>query len=245
MPGDCPDRYETATASGDDIVICDLEAALPPEHEATARANDVADWLGRMGAACVRLRALDIPFFDANCAALAKLPGLRGIPIPNAAGPERLAALGAAIGFSVRIAALIGSALGIHRAYEIAAIAGVVRLAFDSIDFALDTGATEDDLSLLYARAGLVSANAHKARRLGFSGRFCVHPHHVRAVNEAFAPTDDEVPWARTVTAAARERGASRNDTRMIDKPVADRACQILKQAKPPAASMSHEGRTP
>jgi citrate lyase subunit beta / citryl-CoA lyase len=268
VPGDRPDRFEKAAASGADAVICDLEDAVPAEHKAAARAN-VAEWLGRTGTACVRLNAMDSPYFDAECAALAKLPGLRGVLVPKATGPAGYAALSAALGSGVRIVALIESALGLHRAYAIAASPGVARLAFGSIDFALDVGATEDDLSLLYARSALVvasraanlvapidgvttalddvelvGAEAAKARRLGFGGKLCVHPRQVSAVNQAFTPTDEELRWARQVVESTTDDGANRVDGLMVDKPVADRARQILSQAGPPTASADHELNT-
>src|SRR5665213_2024094 len=269
VPGDRPDRFEKAVASGADAVICDLEDAVPDKHKDTARAN-VARWLSRTGVACVRIKAMDSPYFDADCAALAQLPGLLGVLVPKAAEPVGFAALNAALGSDVRIVALIETALGIHRAYEIAATPGVARLAFGSIDFALDAGATEDDLSLLYARSALVvasraanlaapidgvttsldddelvRADASKARRLGFGGKLCVHPRQVGAANNAFTPTDDEVRWASRVVENATDAGASRVDGLMVDKPVAERARRILKQAGSPAASADHELNTP
>ena len=269
VPGDRPDRFEKAAASGADAVICDLEDAVAPEHKTIARQN-VAEWLSRGGMAYVRVNATDSPYFDADGAALANLPGLRGVVVPKATEPASLAALGTALGTAVRIVALIESALGLHRAYEIASTPGVARLAFGSIDFALDTGATEDDLSLLYARSALVVASraanlsapidgvttalddvdlvgvdATKGRRLGFGGKLCVHPRQVPAVNEAFTPTDDEVRWARQIVNNTTDNRASRVDGLMVDKPIADRARQILRQAEPPAVAADHKPNTP
>lgn len=269
VPGDRPDRFEKAATSGADAVICDLEDAVAPEHKAVAREN-VASWLGRTGVACVRVNAMDSPYFDDDCAALATLPGLRGVVVPKATEPAALAALGAVFGAGVRIVALIESALGLHRAYEIAATPEVARLAFGSIDFALDIGATEDDLSLLYARSALVVASRAanisapvdgvttaltdvelvgaatlKARRLGLSGKLCVHPGQVGAVNQAFMPTDDEVRWARRVVENAADDRASRVDGLMVDKPVAERARRILRRAGSATTSADHQRSAP
>ena len=269
VPGDRPERFEKAAASGAEAVICDLEDAVAAESKSAARAN-VVDWLSRGGRACVRINAVDTPYFNDDCAALMQLPGLVGVVVPKAMEPASLAALGAALGPDDIIVALIESALALHRAYEIAATRGVARLAFGSVDFALDTGATENDLSLLYARSALVvasraaslpgpidgvttalddvelvRADAMKARHLGFGGKLCVHPRQVGAVHEAFMATDDELRWARHIVGSATDDGASRADGLMIDKPVVDRARRILDQAGSRLTALSGNESSP
>lgn len=74
---------------------------------------------------------------------------------------------------------------------------------------------------------------ARRARRLGFRGAMVVHPSQVAVLNEAFAPTAEEVDWARRVVAGDRAaraegRGAFRLDGRMVDPPVVRRAEEIL-----------------
>ena len=74
---------------------------------------------------------------------------------------------------------------------------------------------------------------ARRARRLGFRGALVVHPSQVGVLNEAFAPTAEEVDWARRVVAGdraarAQGRGAFQLDGRMVDPPVVRRAEEIL-----------------
>ena len=68
-----------------------------------------------------------------------------------------------------------------------------------------------------------------RARKLGFEGASCIHPAQVPILNEEFAPTADEVDYARRVIAAADEaaaagRGSATVDGKMIDIPIVDRA---------------------
>ena len=77
---------------------------------------------------------------------------------------------------------------------------------------------------------------ARRARRLGFRGAMVVHPSQVGPLNEAFAPTAEELDWARrvvTADAAARAegRGAFPIDGKMVDAPVVRRAEEILSLA--------------
>jgi citrate lyase subunit beta / citryl-CoA lyase len=89
----------------------------------------------------------------------------------------------------------------------------VERLAFGSIDFQLDTGIDGEAEELLYARSRPVLASHASpilppldgvtaalddpdrlvadvdcGRRLGFGGKFCIHPKQIEAVNRGFVP---------------------------------------------------------
>lgn len=152
---------------------------------------------------------------------------------------------------------LVETALGLHRAHDLAATPGVARLAFGAVDFALDTGAAHDDLALLYARSALVVASraagvpppvdgvtvalddpeaagsdAASARRLGFAGKLCIHPRQIPAVNAAFSPSGDEVDRARRIVARVGDGAATRLDGEMVDLPVLERARRVLRQAE-------------
>ena len=75
--------------------------------------------------------------------------------------------------------------------------------------------------------------NLHTAKALGYRGKFCIHPTQVEIANRVFAPTPEELAWATTVTQAYDEGvkqglGAVALDGKMIDKPIADRAFNLL-----------------
>ncbi len=76
-------------------------------------------------------------------------------------------------------------------------------------------------------------AMAGRSRRFGFAGATCVHPTQVRIVNEAFAPSAEELERARRLVAlyeeaAADGRGAVRFEGAMVDAPVVARARRLL-----------------
>jgi citrate lyase subunit beta/citryl-CoA lyase len=48
-----------------------------------------------------------------------------------------------------------------------------------------------------------LSAQALRARRLRFGAKLCIHARQVAVVEQAFAPSDDEIAWARRVLHAA------------------------------------------
>jgi citrate lyase subunit beta/citryl-CoA lyase len=70
-----------------------------------------------------------------------------------------------------------------------------------------------------------------RARRDGFQGMMAIHPDQVPIINEAFAPTEDEIVHARAVAAAFDANpgaGALALDGRMIDRPHLIHAQRLL-----------------
>lgn len=61
-------------------------------------------------------------------------------------------------------------------------------------------------------------------RRMGYSGKSCIHPSQVGVVNAVYTPRDAEIAWAQKVLAAAADPankglGAFVVDGRMVDEP--------------------------
>ena len=74
------------------------------------------------------------------------------------------------------------------------------------------------------------------AARLGFTGKTCLSPRQVAAVNQAFAPTPDDIAWARRVLdaleeAKAKDLSVAVTDGMMVDAPHARQAQLILQRA--------------
>ncbi|MDX2948594.1 HpcH/HpaI aldolase/citrate lyase family protein [Streptomyces caniscabiei] len=77
------------------------------------------------------------------------------------------------------------------------------------------------------------AGQVRRAARLGFDGKWVIHPRQIAQVNEAFTPSPDEVARARTVLTAlerghARAEGAVVVDGHMVDEAVAVAARRIL-----------------
>lgn len=78
---------------------------------------------------------------------------------------------------------------------------------------------------------------AQMARRLGLSGKSCIHPSQIALANQAFRPTDAEISHALKVLEAAAQyeaagQGAYLVDGQMIDAPFLRRAQNIVKIAR-------------
>jgi len=250
VPGDRPERFDKAIASGADVVILDLEDAVAPPAKRNARLA-VGDWLDAARPVVVRINAADSEWFDADFD-MCRHPGVIAIMLPKAhAGRllSRVAAERATI-------ALVESAQGILGMAAIAATPGVARLAFGAIDLALDIDTSAPDaafdpfrlqMAVASRAAGLagpidgvtrdfrdpaiVAAEVRHARMLGMTGKMCIHPAQVAPTHAALQPTPEELVRAEAIVAAdaAAAGAAVQLDGQMIDRPVVERAIRMLQ----------------
>lgn len=260
VPGNRPERFARAFASGADAVILDLEDAVAPEHKAQAR-DAVARWFASASAAeraraVIRIEALD------RDAALLQAAQPAAVMLPKTEDPAQVAALRRALP-ACRVLALIESARGVAMAHTIAQAAGVDRLVFGTLDYALDLDIEIADGpdGLVYAAGALAVASRAAglpapvagvtpqidderrfiadlawARRHGFGAKLCIHPWQVAPLHDALRPAPQAIEWALNVIAAdAASPGAAQLGGRMIDRPVVLQAQRTLQRAGHPS----------
>lgn len=83
---------------------------------------------------------------------------------------------------------------------------------------------------MLYDDDGL-RKEAEAARQLGFFGKSAIHPRQVPIIHEVFAPTPQELEWAKRVLSAFDASGGAATRTaegEFVDLPVAERARRLL-----------------
>ena len=80
-------------------------------------------------------------------------------------------------------------------------------------------------------------AETDDAVAVGFDAKVAIHPSQVAVIRAGYAPTEDQVEWARHVLAAARdERGVFQFEGIMVDAPVLRRAERIVQLAPHPGS---------
>jgi citrate lyase subunit beta/citryl-CoA lyase len=164
----------------------------------------------------------------------------------------------------IKLVPWIETALAIVHVYAICtASPRVIGVAFGAEDFTHDMGIerTEDDSEVAYPRSAMCVAaraadvlaldtpyfrfrdpeglqhNARASKKLGFKGKFAIHPAQIDLINATFSPTPAEIDYARRVVAAfeAAERagrGSTSLDGKVIDVPVVKRARALLEVAE-------------
>ncbi|WP_428679013.1 HpcH/HpaI aldolase/citrate lyase family protein [Sphingopyxis sp.] len=240
VPGSNARALEKAQGLAADMLIIDLEDAVPADRKAEARAA--------MRAAvnagypekriAVRVNATGTGEQADDIAALAGL-ALDAVVLPKVDATSDLDPLR---GLGLSIFAMIETPAAIYAARDIAAdpathglIAGLNDLAHElKLPDGMDRRAMSHAIQaiVLAARAGGVwcfdgvynaiddaagfAAEAAEGRRLGFDGKTLIHPSQVDPCNLAFAPSAREIAEAEALVAAATG-GAQRHEGRMIE----------------------------
>ncbi|ABF53923.1 HpcH/HpaI aldolase/citrate lyase family protein [Sphingopyxis alaskensis] len=255
VPGSNARALEKAQALAADMLIIDLEDAVPADRKddarAAMRAAVTAGYPGKRVA--VRINGAGTAHQAADIDALAGLP-LDAVVLPKV---DAIADLAPARGLGLPLLAMIETPAAIYAARDIAADPGVAGLIAGLNDLAhelkLPDGTDRDAMShaiqaiVLAARAGGVwcfdgvynaiddvagfAAEAAEGRRLGFDGKTLIHPSQVDPCNAAFAPTVREIAAAEALVAAATG-GAQRHEGRMIEDMHVAAARALLARAR-------------
>lgn len=165
---------------------------------------------------------------------------------------------------TIELYAIVETAKGVLAAEAIARarVRRPYRLCFGAGDFTTDIGVawTRDEEESRVARSLVVMASraaglappidsvfadiadhdglvdsAAMAKRLGFWGKFAIHPSQVQAITQAFTPDADQVAWATEVldglkAAEAKGEGAFIVRGKMIDYPIVEQARRLLER---------------
>ena len=256
VPGDRPDRFGKAAASGAGVVIVDLEDAVATADKDRAR-DHAADWLSGGNRAVVRINPPGTPWSEADIAMAAEY----ACPVMIPKAESRAVVADVASQVTGPLILLVETALGVEQASQLCATSSVVRAAFGNLDLSTALGIDPTDrTALLHSRSRLVIASAaagiappidgvttdirngavlradiEHARRLGFTGKLCIHPAQLAAVDKGFRPSPQEEQWARTVLDAGES--ATTVGGQMVDKPVLERARRILAAARTPRST--------
>lgn len=238
VPGDRPERYAKAQASGADAVVIDLEDAVAPAAKAAARQGIESAWPTLCASpvpTLVRINASPAQGDAPWLATLAPLTPPAGVLLPKTESAQQLTELARLLP-GVPLIPMIESAAGLHALEAIASAPQVLRLAIGHIDFMADTGllcsddereldplrfaiamatrrhklaAALDGVTVAFQDDARLRADTTRALRFAFGGKLCIHPRQVAVVHEALCPSDDEVAWAEQIIVADRASGGA------------------------------------
>ncbi len=256
VPADRPDRFGKALASAASGIILDLEDAVAANAKADAREHVRAFLATTNDRARVVVRTNARSTVDGrrDLEMLAGAPRFAALMAPKAESATELAAIAATV-HGVPQIALIETARGVARCESIAEAPDVIALAFGPYDLAADLGSDSssdvmlphrarvliaartarrtalDGPSREYGDTAIVARDAEHARRLGFDGKLLIHPAQIEPVRAAFAPSSEEIAYARRVVEAARRSSPAVLDGTMIDAPILAAAQRTLSRA--------------
>lgn len=261
VPADRPDLAAKAPRAEPDLVVLDLEDAVPPAGKVAARAQlgDLVGTVAPIVPVAVRVNAPGTPWFSDDVAAVPDR--VSAVVVPKLETPAQVASL-ATVLRSHGVVAGIETVLGVVDARQVL-VPPVVACYFGAEDYVTDLGGrrTDGNAEVAWARAWVAVAarlarvraldmvtvrfgdsarfqgEAESARALGYAGKLCIHPAQVPLANQAFQPSESEVRWARTVMDAFTASGGTTIAVHgeMVDEVVAARARAVLSDVVPPA----------
>ena len=260
VPGSRPERFAKAVATQADLVCIDLEDAVGPADKASARAHALEFATRPHSCELVirinSLRTLD-GLHDLAAIAAAKIAPAWLMLAKVSSSAEVEIAADVLRGRPVQLIALIETALGVERAFEIAKAPSLAMIMLGGADLCAESGALMNFTSLHYARSRLAAAAAaagvgcidvpfldiadepgliaetKAVAGLGIRCKSAIHPIQVGPIQAAFAPSMAEIEAAKRVLAAfaSSAHDAVLVDNKLVDRPILLAAERTLARA--------------
>lgn len=238
VPGNRPERFAKALASGADAVVLDLEDSVPLQEKAEACDAIRAQWSQlkvESSAVVIRMNSPETEWGKSDLEKLQDLSGLAGLMVPKCESAEMLHQVSNAFP-GVSILPIIESAAGYLNLRGIAQAKQVSRLVVGHIDFLADTGlqCSDDHQELNSLRfevamcsrisnlapavdgvtvsvddEALIRRDTERSLRFGFGAKLCIHPKQIQVVHATLAPTIEQIDWARRVITAMEDSGGA------------------------------------
>ena len=261
VPGARPDRFDKAAASGADAVCIDLEDAVAATNKDMAR-REALDYLSKpQGGAAIGLRLNALNHIDGLRDAVALYESNAKpafVLLPKVLNPEPVIQIRKVLSEkSVPVWALMETPEALQTISELACSIGEEGgVMFGGADFSASIGSDMGWDALYHARASIVAsaavggcqamdvpyldvpdidgmtAETERVKTMGFTGRACIHPSQVEAVNKVFTPSPEQVAEAkRTLDAYEESKGVMLLDGKLVEKPVLAAARRVIALA--------------
>ena len=161
VPGNRPDRFDNAVRSGADAVVLDLEDAVAPSDKPAAR-DAIRNWYTpereQQAQLLIRVNDVTTPWFEHDLDVL-RATGVRAVMLPKTEAPDAIERVRTALPEGGMVVPIIESARGVQNVDAIASARGVQRLAFGTLDYAVDLDLSGDERGLLYAACRMAIAS--------------------------------------------------------------------------------------
>jgi citrate lyase subunit beta/citryl-CoA lyase len=221
-------RYVRINPLASGVALDDLAAVMPGRPEGILLPKCVPE----------DLRTLD-HYLAAFEAAGGAAPGATRVIAIATETPQAMFALGGYAGVSPRLEGItwgaedLAACIGGHNRRADGVYDDVYRLA-RSLCLLGAAAAGVSPIDTIYTDfrdAEGLAAECAAAKRSGFVAKMAIHPAQVAVINRAFAPTDEELVWARQVVAAFADNpdaGTIALDGKMVDRPHLTLARRLL-----------------
>lgn len=262
VPGARPDRFNKAASSGADAVCIDLEDAVAATNKDIARDAALEYLAAPVTRPAVGLRINTLSHIDGLRDAVALFESNAKpafVLLPKVLNPEPVIQIRKILGeTSPPVWALMETPEALQTIGDLTrAIGQEGGVMFGGADFSASIGSDMGWDALYHARASIVASAAvggcqamdvpylnvpdidgmttetERVKTMGFTGRACIHPSQVKAVNDVFTPSPEQVAEAeRTLAAYGESKGVMLLDGKLVEKPVLAAARRVIALSK-------------
>lgn len=256
VPGDSQKKIQKALSSNADAIIIDLEDAVVEQEKESAR-NTLLTMLKDVPVnetgpkIFIRINSFKTNWGMDDLNLVNKLNNIKGIMIPKCEDKESILVTTENLRGDVKIIPLIETAAGVMNVESVLkSHPAVTRVAFGSVDFALDLGVDWSSAGneRTYAMSKLVLTSkafgaqppidavfpiiddkeafiedTRKGKQVGFFGKLIIHPKHIDWVTEVYAPNPEQIEWSLKVIDVfenSNNIGAIDLDGKLVDLPM-------------------------
>ena len=231
-PGNSERKMIKALNIDTDAIIIDLEDAVVAEEKEKARqlvysVLNNKELTNIKSKIYVRINSIKTPWFFDDIKFIKDINRLDGIMIPKSEDKTSITLAAELLNRELEILPLIESAAGVNNIEDILSSHKSVRkVAFGSVDFALDLGVdwSEEGIERTYAmsKIALVSralgadspidavfpiidnkerfiSDTQKGKQTGFYGKLVIHPKQIEWVKEVYLPNEQQIEWSKKV----------------------------------------------
>ncbi len=258
VPGTRPELLAKVPRWSPDVVVLDLEDAVPADQKVRARAAVAETVAGIEGPEIVLIRVNPpgTPWFEDDVAAAAGASAA-GVVLPKYERREQLDLVRHGLSEDAHVVVGIESGRGVADCRPLLD-APADAAYFGAEDFIADVGGrrTPGSAEVLYARSRVLLAahlsgvgaidqavtdigdderfvaDAEAGRAIGYTGKICVHPRQVELSHQVFTPTAEELAHAREVLTAFAAGGVGTVDGLMVDEVHVRMARQVLSRGE-------------
>lgn len=265
IPGSSEKKILKGLTTTADAVIIDLEDAVLPEDKEIARklVYEIIQKNTFQAKLYVRINSCQTAWWQDDLKLLCSLPAIQGFMLPKSEQAEQIQAVARYLTEEQELIPLIESAKGVHYVDVIInASSKIKRLAFGSVDYALDMNVewTKEGMERMYAMNALcIKSRAYDleppidavfpvlddeiayeqdilmGKQTGFWGKLVIHPKQIDPVKRLYKPSIEKVIWSQKVIDLYEQTahgGAATLDGKLIDLPVYLLAKRLLDELK-------------
>ena len=257
IPADNNKFLEKSKGLNADIYIYDIEDAVPNTNKGLARDN-ISNLNLQTNKAFIRVNSFDSNWIEEDLKFIKNLSSDVGIVLPKTQGIEDIISIKKQLGREARVIPLIEDFASLTKCIEFLKHPMIYAAGLGVEDLLSHLPYTNDNLDLLidnlrfdlikYSNAcgvipiDLISTQTEdmksflseclKARSMGFTSKFSIHPNQLKTINDIFSPTKKELEWAKNILDHSKDENSGykmHSDGVLTTPPKIKKALNILQ----------------